>query len=175
MRALNRKLAARVALPPGPAETADLFREMERILSAEEFRGRPVQIIEAAFPAGVASGVWLDMTDRDLIVVERNTAPQHKLHILGHELGHMFFAPCQDHSDPAAIAAAQVIGGGTDVDEAVRSAAARTGFDELAEQRAEHFGALFGRQFHRFVEADPHRAPAEGLAGRIDAAFRGKN
>ena len=52
-------------------------------------RGRPVVFRMAAFPPGTASGLWLDMADRDLVVVEERTAPEHQLVILGHELWHM--------------------------------------------------------------------------------------
>ncbi|MFE0427443.1 hypothetical protein ACFW15_34815, partial [Streptomyces sp. NPDC058953] len=43
-----------------------------------ERRGRPVVLRLVEFPPGTASGLYLDMTDRDVICVQSNTHPFHQ-------------------------------------------------------------------------------------------------
>ena len=94
--------SAELALP-APAEPADLYAALCDAMSRR--RGRPVQFRTAAFPPGTASGLWLDMADQDLVVIEERTAPDHQLVILGHELWHMKAGHCGHHVEGAAVAA----------------------------------------------------------------------
>lgn len=85
-----------------------------------EHRGRRVDFRMASFPPGTASGLWLDMADRDLVVIEERTAPDHQLVILGHELWHMKAGHCSHHVDGAAVAA-RLLSDEADIAETVRA------------------------------------------------------
>jgi hypothetical protein len=60
----------------------------------EQVRGRPVKLRAVSFPPEMASGVWIDRTNHDLIGFEENTDPEHQLVIIGHEVWHMFSGHC---------------------------------------------------------------------------------
>ena len=94
MRRLCGELVTELTLPV-PARPADLYAALCEAMSRR--RGRPVLFRTAAFPPGTASGLWLDMADQDLVVVEERTAPDHQLVILGHELWHMKAGHCGHH------------------------------------------------------------------------------
>ena len=65
MRRLCGELVTELTLPV-PARPADLYAALCEAMSRR--RGRPVLFRTAAFPAGTASGLWLDMADQDLVV-----------------------------------------------------------------------------------------------------------
>lgn len=53
-------------------------------------RGRPIDI--GTLPGGASAqtcGVWFQLVDRDVILVEENTSAFHRDHIVLHELGHL--------------------------------------------------------------------------------------
>lgn len=106
-------------------------------------RGRPVEFRTAAFPPGTASGLWLDMADRDLVVLEERTAPDHQLVILGHELWHMNAGHGSHHVDGGTVAA-RLLSEEGDLGAAVRKVAARTRSHLAEEMEAESFGLLLG-------------------------------
>jgi hypothetical protein len=83
-----RRLSARLAGSLQPSATDDLFPAVGAALT--QVRGRPVRLRKAVFPPLTASGLWVDRTGHDLIVVEENTRPDHQLVIIGHEAWHMF-------------------------------------------------------------------------------------
>lgn len=135
-------------------------------------RGRPVLFRAAPFPPGTASGLWLDMADQDLIVVEERTAPDHQLVILGHELWHMQSGHCGHHVDGAAVAA-RLLSDTADLQATVRKVAARTRFDLADEQDAESFGLLLASKCRTWLAGSALRKPVQRdqLAGRIEASL----
>ncbi|WP_320782883.1 toxin-antitoxin system, toxin component [Streptomyces sp. CRN 30] len=184
MRRLCGRLVAELALEV-PAPPADLYAALCEAMSRR--RGRPVLFRTAAFPPGTASGLWLDMADRDLVVVEERTAPEHQLVILGHELWHMK-AGHRGHVTEGVTAAARLLGGGGEdlrtpgdawyVDEdalraTVRAVAARSRFDLADEREAESFGLLLASKCRTRLAGASLRGPVQRdhLAGRIEASL----
>ncbi|WP_086793654.1 toxin-antitoxin system, toxin component, partial [Streptomyces thermovulgaris] len=119
MRRLCAELLDELTLP-APARPADLCTALCDAMSRR--RGRPVRFRTAAFPPGTASGLWLDMHDQDLILVEERTAPDHQLVILGHELWHMQ-AGHGGHDVDGAHVAARLLDEGADLRTVVHRAA----------------------------------------------------
>ncbi len=169
MRRLCGELVAELTLPV-PAEPADLYAALCDAMSRR--RGRPVLFRAAPFPPGTASGLWLDMSDQDLIVVEERTAPDHQLVILGHELWHMQAGHCGHHVDGAAVAA-RLLSDTADLRATVRKVAARTRSDLADEQEAESFGLLLASKCRTWLAGSAQRRPArrDQLAGRIEASL----
>ncbi|MCY0919461.1 MULTISPECIES: toxin-antitoxin system, toxin component [unclassified Streptomyces] len=154
-----------------PVEPVDLYAALCEGMSRH--RGRPVQFRMAPFPQGTASGLWLDMADRDLVVIEEHTAPDHQLVILGHELWHMKAGHCSHHVDGAAVAA-RMLTDQADLGETVRRVAARTRADVREETDAETFGLLLGSRCRTWLAGSSgQRAPAQRdqLAGRIETSL----
>ncbi|MFV0132655.1 toxin-antitoxin system, toxin component [Streptomyces sp. HMX87] len=172
MRRLCGELVAELTLP-APASPADLYAALCEAMSRR--RGRPVVFRTAAFPPGTASGLWLDMTDQDLVVVEERTAPDHQLVILGHELWHMKAGHCGRHAEGGAVAA-RLLGEHLDEDAlraTVRAVAARTRFDQAEEKEAESFGLLLASKCRTWLAGSSLRGPVQRdhLAGRIEASL----
>jgi hypothetical protein len=169
MRRLCGELVAGLDLP-APARPVDLYRSLCATMSRR--RGRPVHFRTAAFPDGTASGLWLDMTDQDLVVVEERTAPGHQLVILGHELWHMQ-AGHTGHPVEGAAVAARVLNDEADLRAAVLKVAARTRFDQNEEKEAEQFGLLLASRCATWLDGASGKAPVrrDRLAGRIEASL----
>jgi hypothetical protein len=169
MRRLCGELVGELTLP-APTPPADLYAALCDGMSRR--RGRPVTFRTAAFPPGTASGLWLDMADQDLVVIEERTAPGHQLVILGHELWHMEAGHCGHHVEGAAVAA-RLLHDGADLRATVRKVAARTRFDQADEQDAESFGLLLASKCHSWLSgsAPRGRGQRDHLAGRIEAAL----
>lgn len=173
MRRLCGELVAELDLP-APAAPDELYTALCGAMSRR--RGRPVHVRTSAFPPGTASGLWLDMADQDLVVIEERTAPEHQLVILGHELWHMQAGHGGHHVDGATVAA-RLIGDTTDLAATVRAVAARTRFDLEEEQDAERFGLLLASKCRTWLTgaaawgAGPGTRQAEHLAGRIGASL----
>ncbi len=174
MRRLCGELVTELTLPV-PARPADLYAALCEAMSRR--RGRPVLFRTAAFPPGTASGLWLDMADQDLVVVEERTAPDHQLVILGHELWHMKAGHC---GHPVAGAGAEVatrLGAASLDDDALRATvlrvAARTRFDLAEEKEAEAFGLLLASKCRTYLAGSSLRGPVQRdhLAGRIGASL----
>ncbi|WP_345622963.1 toxin-antitoxin system, toxin component [Streptomyces ziwulingensis] len=175
MRRLCDELVAELRLPV-PAPPADLYAALCGAMARR--RGRPLLLRTAAFPPGTASGLWLDLTDQDLVVVEERTAPEHQLVILGHELWHMEAGHCGHSVDGTAVAARLLDGGGADLDEdalraTVRAVAARSRFELADEREAESFGLLLASKCRTRLAGSAARGPVRGdhLAGRIGASL----
>ncbi|MEU4145712.1 toxin-antitoxin system, toxin component [Streptomyces parvulus] len=176
MRRLCGELVEELALP-APAPPAELYAALCGAMSRR--RGRPVVFRTAAFPPGTASGLWLDMTDRDLVVVEERTAPEHQLVILGHELWHMKAGHRGHHHVDGAEAAARLLDGDRarrDEDAlraTVRAVAARSRFDLADEKEAEAFGLLLASKCRTWLAGSALRGPVQRdhLAGRIGASL----
>ncbi|MGW1025956.1 toxin-antitoxin system, toxin component [Streptomyces sp. NPDC002577] len=173
MRRLCAELVAGISLP-APVEPAELYVALCNGMSRR--RGRPVRHRTAAFPPGTASGLWLDMADQDLVVIEERTAPDHQLVILGHELWHMNAGHCGHHVEGAAVAA-RLLSDDADLQATVLKVAARTRFDLADEKAAEGFGLLLASKCRSWLAGSTLRGPVrhEGLAGRIETSlgFRG--
>ncbi|WP_267242565.1 toxin-antitoxin system, toxin component [Streptomyces sp. PR69] len=170
MRRLCGELVSGIDLP-APAEPADLYAALCEGMARH--RGRPVRYRTASFPPGTASGLWLDMTDQDLIVIERRTAPYHQVVILGHELWHMKAGHCTHHVEGAAVAA-RLLSDAADIQDTVLKVAARTRFDQAEENEAESFGLLLGSKCRAWLaDGCTGKGPVsrDGLAGRIEASL----
>ncbi|CAL9385243.1 hypothetical protein SUDANB105_01144 [Streptomyces sp. enrichment culture] len=169
MRRLCGELVSELTLL-APAPPEELYRELCDAMSRR--RGRPVRFRTAAFPAGTASGLWLDMADQDLVVVEERTAPDHQLVILGHELWHMKAGHCGHHVEGAAVAA-RLLDDEADLEATVRRVAARSRFDLADEREAESFGLLLASKCRTWLAGSALRGPVQRdhLAGRIEASL----
>lgn len=169
MRRLCGELVAELALP-APARPADLHAALCDAMSRR--RGRPVLFRTAAFPPGTASGLWLDMAEQDLVVVEERTAPDHQLVILGHELWHMKAGHCGHHVEGAGVAA-RLLHDDADLRATVLKVAARTRFDLADEREAESFGLLLASKCRTWLARSAARGPVQRdrLAGRIETSL----
>ncbi|MFS8202755.1 toxin-antitoxin system, toxin component [Streptomyces sp. CWNU-52B] len=174
MRRLCGELVDQLSLP-APAEPGDLYSALCGAMSRR--RGRPVRFRTAPFPPGTASGLWLDMAEQDLVVVEERTAPDHQLVILGHELWHMD-AGHRGHHVAGAAVAARLLSDDADLRATVLRVAARTRFDrsdqaDEDEKDAESFGLLLASRCRGWFAGSAPRGPRrrEGLAGRLDASL----
>lgn len=155
---------------PAPARPADLYGALCAAMARR--RGRPVRFRTAAFPPGTASGLWLDMADQDLVVIEERTAPDHQLVILGHELWHMK-AGHHGHPVEGAAVAARLLRDDAQLEATVRQVAARSRFDLTDEQEAESFGLLLASKCRTWLAGSALRGPVQKdhLAGRIEASL----
>jgi hypothetical protein len=169
MRRLSGELVAELALP-APARPADLYGALCGAMSRR--RGRPVVFRTAAFPPGTASGLWLDMADQDLVIIEERTAPDHQLVILGHELWHMKAGHRGHHVEGAAVAA-RLLDDAADLRATVLKVAARSRFDITDEKEAESFGLLLASKCRTWLAGSSLRGPVQRdhLAGRIEASL----
>ncbi|MEU9332603.1 toxin-antitoxin system, toxin component [Streptomyces sp. NPDC048290] len=167
MRRLCGELVAELILP-APAPPADLYRALCAAMSRR--RGRPVLFRTAVFPRSAASGLWIDLADQDLVVVEERTAPDHQLVILGHELWHMA-AGHHGHPVQGAEVAARLLRDTADLQAAVRAVAARTRFDLAEERDAEVFGLLLASRCRGWLAGAEQRGQRDDLAGRIEASL----
>ncbi|GGV82222.1 hypothetical protein GCM10010294_56920 [Streptomyces griseoloalbus] len=172
MRRLCAELLAELTLPV-PARPADLYAALCEGMSRR--RGRPVRFRTAVFPPGTASGLWLDMADQDLVVIEERTAPDHQLVILGHELWHMKAGHRGHHVEGAEVAT-RLLDEAPDEDAlraTVLRVAARTRFDLAEEKEAEAFGLLLASKCRTRLAGSSLRGPVQRdhLAGRIGASL----
>ncbi|GGZ38826.1 toxin-antitoxin system, toxin component [Streptomyces poonensis] len=169
MRRLCGELVGELSLT-APAEPAVLRTALCDAMSRR--RGRPVRHRTAPFPPGTASGLWLDMADQDLIVIEERTAPDHQLVILGHELWHMQ-AGHHGHDLEGAVVAARLANDEADLRATVLKVAARTRFDLSEEQDAESFGLLLASKCRTWLAGSALRGPVQRdhLAGRIETSL----
>ncbi|MFY1679504.1 MULTISPECIES: toxin-antitoxin system, toxin component [unclassified Streptomyces] len=170
-----RRLCADLVTGLGPptARSSDLCVALCAAMG--ERRGRPVVFRAAAFPAGTASGLWLDLADQDVVVVEERTAPEHQLVILGHELWHMN-AGHQGRDGPGGPVTTRLLGATLDeraLRETARAVAARTDFDAAEEREAERFGLLLASKCRAWSGGSSSRDPGrrDHLAGRIEASL----
>jgi Zn-dependent peptidase ImmA (M78 family) len=52
-------------------------------------RGRRIIVAPSDLADTEIFGIWFELDDRDLILVDRHASPAHRNHIVGHELGHI--------------------------------------------------------------------------------------
>ncbi|MDX3537719.1 toxin-antitoxin system, toxin component [Streptomyces sp. MB09-01] len=156
MRRLGGDLLADARLTP-PAGAAEIIGALCTAYGRRR-GGRKVDFRFASFPPDTASGLWLEMDARDLLVIEEHTRPEHQLVIACHELWHVDEGTCDSHGPGMAVAArltdgADGRGGGltellqsdTGLGTVVRQAAARADREDPAEVRAEIFGLYLGK------------------------------
>lgn len=152
MRSLSDDLRAATRLTP-PAGAAEIIGSLCTAYGRVR-GGRRVEFRFAAFPPDTASGLWLGMEDRDLLVIEERTRPEHQLVIASHELWHVDEGTCDRHGPGMAVAARLAGAHGSLSDlltshrglgSVVRQAAARADSEDPAEVRAETFGLHLGR------------------------------
>lgn len=169
MRALASELLAGARLTP-PTAIADVIGGLCAAF-ARRRGGRPVDFRFAAFPPDTASGLWLQLEARDLIVVEERTRPEHQLVIACHELWHVDEGTCDGHGPGMAVAArltaphgglAALLRSDSGLDSVVRQAAARADHEDPAEVRAETFGLHLGQILKAYLPAPrQERFPVE--------------
>ncbi|WP_437050483.1 toxin-antitoxin system, toxin component [Streptomyces sp. enrichment culture] len=169
MRRLCGELVGELTLP-APARPDELYAALCDAMSRR--RGRPVHFRTAAFPVGTASGLWLDMTDQDLVVIEERTTPDHQLVILGHELWHMKAGHCGHHVEGSTVAA-RLLRDDADLRATVRAVAARSRFELADEKEAERFGLLLASKCRAWLAGSSLRGPVQRdrLAGRIETSL----
>jgi hypothetical protein len=169
MRRLCGELVSELTLP-APTRPDELYGALCTAMSRH--RGRPVRFRTAAFPPGTASGLWLDMADQDLVVIEQRTAPDHQLVILGHELWHMK-AGHRGHQVDGATVTARLLDDTADLQATVRRVAARARFDLADEKDAERFGLLLASRCRKWLAGPSLRTPVakDGVAGRIEMSL----
>lgn len=158
MRRLGDDLLAAARLTP-PAGAADIIGGICAAYGRVR-GGRPVEFRFAAFPPDTASGLWLGMAERDLLVIEERTRPEHQLVIACHELWHVDEGTCDHHGSGMAVAGrltgrhgglAELLRSDGGLDCVVRQAAARADREDPAEIRAETFGLHLGKILKAFL------------------------
>lgn len=155
----------------GPGGPDDVFAALCARLG--ERRGRPVVLRLVEFPPGTASGLYLDMTDRDVICVQANTHPSHQLVIFGHEVWHMMAGHGGGHADlpSTAVPAPESREAPDGAVAAVQGLAARTDFRQRQETEAETFGLELGAQLRPWLVGTADRGPHSELARRIHTSL----
>ncbi|MFD3542622.1 toxin-antitoxin system, toxin component [Streptomyces sp. NPDC058662] len=159
---------------PIAGEPHELLRAICAYLT--ESGGREVRLMLEAFPPDTVSGLWLDLAEHEVVVVEKNTLPVHQLVILGHELWHRWEARSGQSGGAAAVgapAARSTLGDPWDLGDAFAHGAARTDYDLDEERRAERFGRLLAAKFRPFLFGARDCAPPDALVGRIRASLAG--
>lgn len=173
-RAMKRhrdELFAGVSRPAGQ-DPHELFRAICAYLT--ESSGREVRFMLEPFPADTLSGLWLDLGDYEVVVVEENTLPMHQMVILGHELWHRKERRSgQPDGEAGGAVAVRTLGNRWTVSDAVTHVAARTDYSVAEERRAERFGRLLAAKFRPFLLGKRGSTPPDELVGRIWASLGG--
>ncbi|MEU5146476.1 toxin-antitoxin system, toxin component [Streptomyces yangpuensis] len=170
MRRLGSELLEGARLTP-PADAAEIIGALCAAYAERRGQERRVNFHFASFPPGTASGLWLELDDVDLIVVEEHTRPEHQLVIACHELWHLDEGTC-DSVGPGMPAAARPAGqarpgrladllaSDAGLEAVVRQAAARADQQDPAEIRAETFGLYLGTLLRTYLPSPRERFPA---------------
>ncbi|WP_250402813.1 toxin [Streptomyces cellostaticus] len=140
--------------PPGDGavlDPEDLFQAL--VDSARRWRGaRRLEVHRVPIPREFkATGMWLERTDRDDVVIEQSAEIWHQAQILGHELWHMRQREGLAAQQPAAGGCGSLESGH---EHGARPAAARSRFDDDPEKEAELFGIRVGQQMRALMERD---------------------
>ncbi|WP_406365780.1 toxin-antitoxin system, toxin component [Streptomyces sp. NBC_01546] len=158
MRSLAADLLADARLTP-PADVSEIIGGLCAAY-ARRRGGRKVDFRLASFPPDTASGLWLEMDERDLLVIEERTRPEHQLVIASHELWHVDEGTCGSHGPGMAVAArltgrhgdlSELLYSETGLTEVIRQAAARADHGDPAEIRAEIFGLHLGKLLRPYL------------------------
>lgn len=167
MRRLAERFTTDLALPM-PADPDVLLRELTCLAARE--RGRKVVLRKEVFPPMTATGLWMETTTRDIIVIDQRAASWHQLVIFFHEVWHMLRGDCGMHLGDSAVAA-RLLTEDADLAAVATNVAARTTFDQQSEKDAERFGLLMRRRLTPWLEGLPDAIASDGLAGRIGASL----
>ncbi|MGZ9928605.1 toxin-antitoxin system, toxin component [Streptomyces sp. NC-S4] len=184
MRKSVNGLAAGVRHLKAPVTSELLCLALCEVMSKR--RKRPIEFRTTPFPPGTASGLALNLGNRDLIVVERMTAPEHQVIITGHELRHLELGHC--HSAVAeGTAAARLLRHDADLDGVVSSVLAVAGRQvpspagqdgasvhnaQEQEDSAELFGLELAHRVRHLLDTKGVDAPDRATTkGRIAAAL----
>ncbi|MGW6795663.1 toxin-antitoxin system, toxin component [Streptomyces chartreusis] len=160
-----------------PAEPTVVFEALCQAMS-DRRDGRPIKLIIRSFPEELANthtGLWLDLEDHDLVIVEERLAPDHKLVVLGHELWHMHAGHCGHDLDGNAVAARAALTEHVDWEtawEMARSVAARAHSHTADELAAETFGLRVSKTLSPWLASpDNPRHLDDAVARRIGASL----
>ncbi|MEU3911672.1 MULTISPECIES: toxin-antitoxin system, toxin component [Streptomyces] len=149
-------------------------------------RGRRIEFRSTSFPPGTASGLALDLGDRDLVVVEQRTVAEHQIVITGHELRHLELGHCHQHVSEGAVAA-RLLHHDADLRGVVASALAVAGRQSPVllkedgtaarrhrgeERAAERYGLELAHAVrHLLTASDAPELDRNTRSGRIEAAL----
>lgn len=149
-------------------------------------RGRKIEFRSTSFPPGTASGLALDLGDRDLVVVEQRTVAEHQIVITGHELRHLELGHCHQHVSEGSVAT-RLLHHDADLQRLVASALAVAGRQSPAlleedgtaarrhrveERAAERYGLELAHAVrHLLTASDTPEPDRDTRSGRIAAAL----
>jgi hypothetical protein len=140
---LVRRLARTTGIP-APFELSGFLARW----SAQR-AGRPVELLPLEvdeLPAG-ACGLWIELSDRDVVGFPAGTSRTHRDHIVLHEVGHMLAG------HHGGLTAASLL---PDLDPAmVRSVLGRTVYSDVQEQEAELIASLILERSLRVAPRPP--------------------
>lgn len=151
---IRERLAADEGDPAAPASLPDPEAFFEALVgSAQQWRGdRRLEVHRVPIPRKfLATGMWVERTHQDDIIIEAEAEVWHQAQILGHELWHM---RQKDGLTPQQLAAEACSTTRSGHLHSAQPAAARSGFDEDPEIEAELFGILVGQQMRSLMERD---------------------
>ncbi|MFB7245107.1 toxin-antitoxin system, toxin component [Streptomyces populi] len=175
---LDRVLRRRIDTPVGLRELAEaLCEEMSRRRG-----GRPVQLRFERFPDEIeVTGLWMEFSDFDLVVVEERADTVQQLVILGHELWHMKEGHRDHHADGATAVARAALSdrpGWSDPgerapfrQETASAVAARDGSRQADEARAEAFGLQLASVFRSWVTGLGDDIPVDPVGRAIETSL----
>ncbi|GAA5070386.1 toxin-antitoxin system, toxin component [Streptomyces similanensis] len=154
-----------------PAEPTVVFGAICQAMSRRR-NDRPINLTIREFPEemGTITGLWLDLKDQDVIVIEKRLAPDHQAVVLGHELWHMEAGHCGHDFGAATVAARAALSDHVDWPELARHVAARSHSHQADEVAAEGFGLLLGSRMTSLL-ATPGAPQLDDVARRISAAL----
>jgi hypothetical protein len=133
-------------------------------------RGRPIELVMVAMPAGGLCGVWVAAKDRDFIFFEGRTSPLHQEHIILHEFAHLFCG----HTTTSVLAPETSRLLLPDLDpNVVDRVLQRTHYSAEEEREAETTASLVLERANRWRPASEWAAPPEsaGIRQRIGRAL----
>ncbi|MFF4355568.1 toxin-antitoxin system, toxin component family protein [Streptomyces sp. NPDC001604] len=166
MRKLTDRLGAAVrARPRPPADARELCRALCEEMSVLR-GGRPVELRFERFPDEIeVTGLWVEFSDFDLVIVEERAEAVQQLVILGHELWHLHAGHSHHHVAGAALADRRKWSAFKD---AAMSVAARDGSRVADEAEADDFGHRLAGAFRPLLTGhgqDPQPGPVQRSLG----------
>ena len=170
MRRLTDRLGAAIrARPRPPADVLELCRALCEEMSVLR-GGRAVELRFERFPDEIeVTGLWVEFSDFDLVIVEERAEAVQQLVILGHELWHLHAGHSHHHVAGAALADRRRWNA---VKDAALSVAARDGSRVADEAEADDFGHRLAAAFRPLLSGRDADAPL----GRIQRSlgYRGR-
>lgn len=166
MRKLTDRLGAAMrARSHPPADARELCRALCEEMSVLR-GGRPVELRFERFPDEIeVTGLWVEFSDFDLVIVEERAEAVQQLVILGHELWHLHAGHSHHHVAGAALADRRKWNAFKD---AALSVAARDGSRVADEAEADDFGHRLAGAFRPLLTGhgpDPQPGPVQRSLG----------